>query len=178
MTEINTATIKINPVIDIEGLDASIRAAVAQALRKMADEMDTPASAEPAPRFTYVQIGGREGILDSQQPGKWSDYGSIASNPETAKVDRKYVEAEAAALNADDDVSPEDLAWDAIPAATREPALWGYHIGDRVKYTDGTADWLGERVVGKVEGLTLRLDEPSGRQGVGQAYSSTEITPA
>lgn len=118
MTEIGTATIKINPVIDIEGLDASIRAAVAQALRKMADEMDTPAAAEPAPRFTYVQIGGNEGILDSKQPGKWSDYGAIARDPVTAKSDRKYVEAEAEALNAGGDVIPEDFSWDGIPGVT------------------------------------------------------------
>lgn len=114
MADMSTATIKITPVLDIEGLDASIRATIAQALRKIADEMGTPA--EPVvPRFTYTQIAGHEGILDSQQPGKWSDYGRIADDPGTAKIDRQYVEAEARSLNEDDEPII-DLQWDALPA--------------------------------------------------------------
>lgn len=107
MTEINTATIKINPVIDIEGLDASIRAAVAQALRKMADEMDTP-------------------------------------------------------------------------AATREPALWGYYIGDEVRYTeDGEGPVGALRTIGAVESgrLGLRLDSED-YEGAGYASDPSHITPA
>jgi hypothetical protein len=108
VTEISTATIKINPVIDIEGLDAGVRAAVAQVLRKMADEMDTPAD-------------------------------------------------------------------------TREPALWGYHIGDRVKYTESGMGAAGlVRVIGAVkrdgnDAPYLRLDAP-GFGGIGHAFYDTEIT--
>jgi hypothetical protein len=116
VTEIGTATIKITPEFDVEDFAAQMRVAIAEALRKIADELDTPAAAETAPRFTYVQIAGREGILDSLQPGKWSDYGVIDSNPETARVDRRFVEAEACALNEDEDTDPDDLNWDAIPA--------------------------------------------------------------
>lgn len=105
MTEIGTATIKINPVIDIEGLDASIRAAVAQALRKMADEMGTPAD-------------------------------------------------------------------------TREPALWGYHIGDKVRYTEDGEGPAGDvRTIGAVDHRGLRLDSEN-YKGAGFASDPSHIIPA
>ena len=111
MADIGTATIKITPEFDVEDLAAQIRAAVAEALRKMADEMGTPAD-------------------------------------------------------------------------TREPALWGYHIGDRVRYTEtGIGLATVVRVVGEVKRPDdepyLRLDDPDGSTpGVGHAFNADQITPA
>lgn len=112
MTEIGTATIKIIPEFDAEALTDQVRASVAAALRKIADELDTP-------------------------------------------------------------------------AATREPALWGYHIGDRVRYTESGVGPLNVvRVIGAVKRYAddepyLRLDDPnSAIPGIGHAFNAAQITPA
>lgn len=183
MTNTSTATIQIVPEFNVEDFTAQLRVAIAGSLRKIADELDTPAAAPTSPRYSYVQIGDREGILDSQQPGKWSDYGLVSSNPEMARIDRQYVESEVRALN-NSDYAGDDVTWGDIfqltPADTREPALWGYHIGDRVKYTEVGEGRTGDvRIVGAVFNGGLRLDlSPTTGIGYGYASRPADITPA
>lgn len=73
-----------------------------------------------------------------------------------------------------------DIAFrdDEIEAVPEEPTLWGYKVGDLVRYTD-LADnaLLGVRVVGAIESEPnrLRLDVPGGVEGVGRVHSPDRI---
>lgn len=66
---------------------------------------------------------------------------------------------------------------DALETTAKSDSLWGYKVGDRVRYT-GSGAWLGERIVGRIErgaNPRLRLDIPNGTRDVGTAYGPTEI---
>lgn len=88
MAEIGTATVKITPVVDEDALsqiDASIREAVADALRKVADSLvaKPAAAAEPTPnaeRFNlyYEPNGLGWAILDKDNPAIQARYYSDA----------------------------------------------------------------------------------------------------
>lgn len=63
-----------------------------------------------------------------------------------------------------------------VEAILEEPTLWGYKVGDRVRYTHpGDDALLGVRVVGAIEVDRLRLDVPGGRKGIGYANSADRI---
>lgn len=125
MAATSSVTIDVIPKIDAEAIDTIVREAVADALRRLADSMTertganpTPAAADE-PRFQYIQVAGREGIIDTHRPGRWSDYGVINAAPELAALDEKYVRREAEDYNRqaktpDWDESDVD-DWERIP---------------------------------------------------------------
>lgn len=89
MAEIGTATVKITPVIDEDALaqvDAAVREAVADALRKVADSLvATPNEVEPEPRFYAVHALEGWAVADREVPEEWAFWSEDASTESDVK---------------------------------------------------------------------------------------------
>lgn len=76
MATIGTVTVNVVPKVDAEAIDAIVREAVADALRRLADSLTAkPATApDDEPRYQAVIIQGVAGIVDWAMPTQWAAF--------------------------------------------------------------------------------------------------------
>lgn len=161
---------------------AAAHKALATALEKVhaAEQRLIKASApaeEPTPESTSAAlkypVGTRVRILDATVPRQHAFAGR------TGRVKRALAYTRSYSVAVDvDGAGVVPFHNDEIEAIPEEPTLWGYKVGDLVRYALPHEDAiLGLRVVGAIESepTRLRLDVPGGSVGVGRVHSPDRI---